>query len=286
MTVLTEPATGLLAGWYLAAELTGRCQLSCSHCYASSGPLVGHGAMTGDDWCRLIDEAAALAIHEVQFIGGEPTRHPEFERILTHAIDKVQVEVFTNLYRIKESLWERLARPGVSLATSFYSNQQSEHARITGRHDGYGRTRANIIRAVGLGISIRAAIVDMLPGQHIEEARTELSALGVTRIRVDRLRGIGRAATLTAAPDPSQLCGRCGDKRLAVSPSGDVTPCVLSRWMITGNVLAQPLAAIVGGQAWYEALTRIPPVTGVCDPECNPASDGADCAPAQQVDGQ
>jgi hypothetical protein len=44
------------------------------------------------------------------------------------------------------------------------------------------------------------------------------------------------------------------------------------------------LAAVLGGAAWAEALRAIPARAdgSVCDPDCKPASDGGDCAPAEQ----
>lgn len=53
-------------------EVTGKCQLQCTHCYAESGPSGTHGKMGTADWIRVIDEAADLDVTAVQFIGGEP----------------------------------------------------------------------------------------------------------------------------------------------------------------------------------------------------------------------
>ncbi|HEX7660536.1 MAG TPA: radical SAM protein [Pseudonocardiaceae bacterium] len=58
---------------FIWLEITGTCQLECSHCYAESGPRGTHGEMSGSDWCRVIDDAASLGVQTVQFIGGEPT---------------------------------------------------------------------------------------------------------------------------------------------------------------------------------------------------------------------
>jgi MoaA/NifB/PqqE/SkfB family radical SAM enzyme len=33
--------------------------------------------MSRSEWCRVIDEAAMLGVQLVQFIGGEPTLHPD-----------------------------------------------------------------------------------------------------------------------------------------------------------------------------------------------------------------
>lgn len=70
---------------FLWREITGRCQLTCRHCYADSGPRGTHGSMTGEDWKRVIDEAARLGVGHVQFIGGEPTLHPALPDLVRHA---------------------------------------------------------------------------------------------------------------------------------------------------------------------------------------------------------
>lgn len=119
---------------FLELELTNRCQLSCMHCYALSAPTDGHGEMTLPDWKRLLDDAPAAGVSHVQLIGGEPTLHPDFALLLTHALaGGLKVEVFSNLLHITEPLWDLLARPGVELATSYYSDTPIQHDRITGR---------------------------------------------------------------------------------------------------------------------------------------------------------
>jgi hypothetical protein len=55
---------------FLELEITGFCQLNCVHCYADSGPRGGPGTMTTADWERVIDQAAAIGVTMVQFIGG------------------------------------------------------------------------------------------------------------------------------------------------------------------------------------------------------------------------
>ena len=51
---------------FLELEITGLCQLKCSHCYADSGPEGDHGTMTTDDWERVLDHAHALSVDTVQ----------------------------------------------------------------------------------------------------------------------------------------------------------------------------------------------------------------------------
>jgi MoaA/NifB/PqqE/SkfB family radical SAM enzyme len=281
MAMIMEQAQAVSLLWL---ELTGRCGLGCAHCYAGSGPGGSHGTMTGDDWRSVIAQAAGLGVGMVQFIGGEPTLHPQFGELLSHAIGAgLTVEVYSNLTHVRDSWWELFARPNVRLATSYYSDVAAEHDAITGRSGSHARTLANIRQAVALQIPIRAGIVVVRDRQRVAQARAELEAIGVTRVRTDPVRALGRAA-VSAAPDASQLCGNCGRGVAAILPSGDVCPCVMSRWLIAGNVRRTPLADILAGPVMASAVAAIPVgvVAGDCPPDhCNPDLDGNDCRPAE-----
>ncbi|MGW9044685.1 radical SAM protein [Streptomyces lydicus] len=90
-----------LAPQFAWLEITGFCNLACRHCYAGSSPQGTHGTMTPADWQRVIDELAALGVRDVQFIGGEPTLHPDLPHFIHHARGRgMRVEVFSNLTHI------------------------------------------------------------------------------------------------------------------------------------------------------------------------------------------
>ncbi|WP_246018655.1 radical SAM protein [Saccharothrix australiensis] len=77
-------------------EITGKCQLRCTHCYAESGPQGTNGLMVKADWENVIDQVAGLGAAMVQFIGGEPTLHRDLPALVRHARSRgLQVEVFT-----------------------------------------------------------------------------------------------------------------------------------------------------------------------------------------------
>jgi MoaA/NifB/PqqE/SkfB family radical SAM enzyme len=229
---------------FLWLEITGRCQLECVHCYAASGPRGSHGIMTEWDWCRVIDQAAALGVRMVQFIGGEPTLHPGLPALMERALTGgMTVEVYTNLVGVGQRLWRVLERPSVRLATSYHSVKAEAHEAITGRRGSHERTLRNLKEALRRGIPVRVGVVEVLPGQEMAETVAELEELGVGEIRVDRMRRVGRGAGGTV-PDIDQLCVHCGEGKLAISPEGEVWPCVFSRWLQLGNVRESPLAEI------------------------------------------
>ncbi|MGH3437138.1 MAG: radical SAM protein [Sciscionella sp.] len=282
MSILEHPTT--ITGTpvrMLELELTAKCPLACTHCLTDSSPRAGHGTMTVQDWVGAIDQATALGIPKVQFIGGEPLTHPAFEQLLTHALDAGhRVEVFSNLHTVSRQLWGLFEHPAVSLATSYYSLDPVAHDAVTTVAGSHARNRANLIEALRRGIAVRVGIIEVVDGQRIDDTRAELVALGVPadRIGVDRMRVVGRPAR-GQAPQLGELCGRCGDGKAAILPDGTVAPCVLGRFLATGNVRAASLASILGGPTWREAMAVVPRVAGA-DP-CKPDSDGGDCSPAE-----
>lgn len=265
-------------------EITGKCQLTCNHCYAESGPTGRDGAMLPADWCRVIDEVAQLGGQMVQFIGGEPTLHRRLPDLVQHALDQgLEVEVFTNLVRVSWELWETFARRGLRLATSYYSDDAAEHEAITMGRGSHARTKANIIEALRRSIPLRVGLVDVQDGQRVEQARAELEALGVTQIGTDHLRRVGRSSR-QHQPSIDQLCGHCARGKVAVSPNGDVWPCVFARWMSVGNVrqstlieiFASPeMASVTATLADHFPVPETPCVPRMCDPQCGP-----NCGPA------
>lgn len=253
---ITEPPTRPTSMVWL--DLTRKCQLACAHCYNSSGPDGDHGTMTLADWVRTIDQAAEAGVGMVQLIGGEPLLHPNSLETAEHALDQgMAVEVYSNLVHVTTTWWELLQRPGMSLATSYYSCDPDQHNALTGRPASHARTRTNLVRALELGLDVRVAIITT-DGVGVQQTRTELQQLGITRIGVDRVRPYGRGApNQEEGPSCEGLCGACGQGRASIGPTGTVSPCVFSTWMDTGNVRTQDLAEVLTGTEMAEAKATI-----------------------------
>lgn len=272
---LEAAAAGILS---VECELTGNCQLECSHCCTLSGPKVSQGSMTLADWQRVVDDTAELGIPAVQFIGGEPTRSLNLLPLITHALCRgLEVEVYSNLTHIRPAMWAAFEQDGVRLATSYYSDQPEEHDRITGGRGSHQRTLRNIRQALERGIRLRVGIVHVHDGQRSAQAEAEMRALGIEDVRIDRARKVGRAVADTdTIPSVSELCGRCFHNRLAVSPDGEAYGCILSRFLPTGNVRSERLADIVRSEQFAQARSLIPTAGAACPPD-----DSGDCQPAQ-----
>lgn len=162
----------------------------------------------------------------VQFIGGEPTLHGALPELVGHALGRgLEVEVFSNLVHVSEQLWEVFSQPRVRLATSYYADQADQHESITKRRGSYLRTKTNIVEALRRSIPLRVGLIDLADGQHVEQDRAELAALGVPSSASTACARLGAACatsrptcrncavTALTARSPSQQTGTCGRRR-------------------------------------------------------------------------
>ncbi|WP_367123828.1 radical SAM protein [Streptomyces phytohabitans] len=260
-------------------EVTGRCQEMCGHCYADSGPKGTNGTMTVGDWAGVLDELAEMGTRDVQFIGGEPTLHPELPELIRHAHGRgLDVEVFSNMVHIRAELWRVFTECGVRVATSYYSDEGEEHDEVTRLRGSHAKTRANVRRAIALGVPVRGGVVAMSSSQRVSQAARDLVALGVPQVGHDRARAFGRASA-GATPTIADLCGHCAHEKCAVGPDGDVWPCVLGRFLRVGNVREQPLSELWGGPRMDEIIADIRAVHGGGAESCTPPQFLPMCGP-------
>lgn len=240
-------------------EITGQCNLRCTHCYANSKPTGTHGTLTFEQWKAVIAQIQRLGVGMVQFIGGEPTLHPHFADLVRLATQTgLQVEVYTNLLRVPLSMWDLFKECKVSLATSFYSSEAQVHDRVTTRTGSQQRTLSNIKIARSRGIPIRVSIIKVSEEQDVTETEQMLHSLGVLEVGMDSVRGIGRGlAHNKPARAVDALCGQCASLKAAVDPLGWVYPCVFSRWLRIGNVHTQDFEEIVSGDTMKKVRTDL-----------------------------
>src|SRR5262245_44547902 len=86
--------TGGLRPYTLVAELTHRCPLRCPYC-ANPLELTRRAEELGtDSWCRVLAEAEALGVVQVNFTGGEPLVRDDLEQLVAEAR---RVDLYTNL---------------------------------------------------------------------------------------------------------------------------------------------------------------------------------------------
>ena len=215
--------------------------------------------MRTHDWERVLIEAAHMGCQRVQFIGGEPTVHPDLNRFIRLATElEMRVEVYSNLVSLKPAHRETFAECHTQIATSFYSLRPGVHEAITGGRHSFQKTVANIKQVLKRGLPLRVGLIDMRDDQDIAETKQFLANLGVERMRVDTTRGVGRGEDLVQVSVPEDaLCGACARGRAAVIPDGRVFPCVFSRHLTIGNVHEHSLQEIVAGNKMRQTRRKL-----------------------------
>lgn len=275
---------------FLWLEITEKCNLTCSHCYAESGPQGKmYGAMSFDDWCRVINQAAQVGCRQVQFIGGEPTLHPRLGDLVDHASHRgfEVIEVFTNATRIGDELIHCFKRNRAHVATSFYSEKPDVHDAITRRTGSWKLTVDGIQAILAAGLRLRVGVIDSAHNHEDVVAAMEfVSALGVSEVGVDRERGVGRSRLRDRTVHEErydQLCGQCWKGRLCITSTGDTFPCVFARASSLGNVTSTQLQDILGRAKLLDFRTKVRSmVIGNAESSCfpNDPNPPAPCTPS------
>jgi len=93
---------------YLSVELTGFCNLRCSHCLRSNRDEPAYLPL--DLYEKLLDEGSAYRFPLVSFTGGEPTLHPELDKIFSMACSRgMLMSMVTNGWNF-ESVYSTVRR--------------------------------------------------------------------------------------------------------------------------------------------------------------------------------
>src|SRR5581483_5048549 len=280
---------------FLWLELTDKCNLACVHCYADSSPMLPlYQGMDLADWKRVLADSYEAGCRKVQFIGGEPTLYPNLVELIhyTRSLGYEFVEVFTNGTAFTDRIKEAFRQFRVHLAFSVYGERASIHDSITLGAGSFSKTVQSIKWALGNGLEVRVALVEMDQNTvSIDATRKFFEELGVSEIRIDRKRRIGRGSNSKGVSSGfDELCGDCWKGKLCVSPTGDIYPCVFSRSRIVGTAAEGVRAAIEGPRlfgfrstlrAWLQSsAVNCAPVRQ--QPPCNP--DLQRCAPVKMND--
>lgn len=226
---------------FIWLELTNKCNLYCSHCYASSGPLETlESTVAFKDWVKILLEARELGCTGIQFIGGEPMLSPHLPKLIECAssLKFSEINVFTNGTLLNDTWLSLFKAHSVNLSVSIYSLHEIEHDQFTQRTGSYNRSIKGISNAIAIGIPVHVSVIDPEESEERRHNNIEfLRSLGISSISYDRVRAVGRGEALAKEVGGNgDLCGQCWDNRIAIDPNGNVFPCVFARKEPIGHI--------------------------------------------------
>jgi PqqA peptide cyclase len=268
----------------LLAEITYRCPLHCPYCsnpvtaesavpngeqaepiaLGTAHTTTNKGALTTEEWKRVIREAAALGVLQIGFSGGEPLARRDLAELIREAREtNLYTNLITSAIGLDDDRVRGLRVAGLdSIQLSFQSDEPSLADEIAGAraHERKLEVAAKI-RAAGIPLSLNfvihrrnidrlrqmIALAEALGAERVELANVQFygwafrnrAALLPTREQVNRARDIATAAKARLAgkidifyvlPDyyemrPKPCLNGWGQRYLTVNPIGDVLPC-------------------------------------------------------------
>jgi hypothetical protein len=157
-------------------EITSSCNLSCPMCYAQSGPGGKH--LSYEQCVRAIDRLVEAEgdPEVIQLSGGEPTIHPEFDRIFAYAIGQPfdYVMINTNGIRLAhdrallDMVAEQHARTEIYLQFDGFKDEVS----LALRGESLVETKLKAIERLGASGLHITLVVTLQPGVNDDEMGT------------------------------------------------------------------------------------------------------------------
>ncbi len=141
-------------------NVTSRCNLTCTHCYASVGQNTGHELSTPQA-LAVIDDLAAFGCPVLLFSGGEPFVRPDILTLARYATQKgLRVVFSTNGTLIDEKLAAEIKSIGVSYVGISMDGMEAIHDQFRNRKGAFQLALAAIrhCREAGVKVGLRVTM--------------------------------------------------------------------------------------------------------------------------------
>ncbi len=248
----------------LLAEVSHRCPLRCGYCSNTLALDPASAELDTANWCRVLEEAAALGVLQVHFSGGEPTVRPDLEKLVACAsaaglytnlitagvlLDRTRIQALRDagLDHFQLSIQDSSAASADKFAGFAGHAKKLEVARWVGElelaltinavvHRG---NLPNLESIIELAVELGAQRLEVAHVQYYGWARLNVAALLPTAEQLDqatatveaareRLRGKLRIDYVIPdfhAQYPKACMDGWGRRFLGVTPTGKVLPC-------------------------------------------------------------
>lgn len=200
-------------------ELTGQCNLGCTHCAAPQFIPRGAPNLNFDGLCRVLENLNTGEALHLAFAGGEPLLRPDLLRFVDRCLREplvARVSCYTNGTLLAE-LGEALLARGVHLLVSLETVSETEYRRIR-RGGNLGKLRGQLVHlaqsrkanANWSGTMSLAFTITSRSGK-AHELLKFADAVDADAVIASVLEPYGRALSSDLCPSPSQALAFLGD---------------------------------------------------------------------------
>lgn len=196
------PAKSLAAPIRVYLEIGLRCNGKCTYCLNNAGSARPNELST-EELLRTIENLGRDGVFEVRLTGGEPTLHPDLDK-LARAVrsNGMALSINSNLL-IDKTTRDRLIELGPDLLITSLDAAEEPHSKHRG--EGYGLIVENVhrLRTAGIPLRLNCALSrDTLP--HIEQFIDTFAPLGCGFCFI-LVRPVGRAGEGFHPPSLSEM---------------------------------------------------------------------------------
>ncbi|MCP4679079.1 MAG: radical SAM protein [Deltaproteobacteria bacterium] len=218
-------------------EITGACNMRCSHCETDSGKRV-HNELTTKEALMLADDLAAAGCKVVNLAGGEPLIRKDWRDIAGRLVrNGIEVGIVTNGIALNEKILSQLLDIGVNGVSVSLDGEQEAHDMIRKTSSRTrGSAHAQAINAVELlsASSLKTAVITQVNRASFPDLDLLYERLATLRIdnwQIQLAMPLGRTLELEREYllDPAQIpellnriAGFIEDGRLTISAADNL----------------------------------------------------------------
>lgn len=252
-------------------ELTLGCNLKCLHCYEGNEHLCSTNELSTEQWKKIITDIFHSGCRRIQFTGGECALRSDLSELIVFAsnIGIDDITIFTNASLLNETIIGLFAKYKIKVRFSIYGHDAPTHDAITQTPGSFEKTITNVKAMIAQGIDVSPAVVIMNRNEkHIEEIKALILSLGLKYSGYDVIREVFAGTQTLYAPSSQEIIvskerhspsfhisksrfkvalshNTCWYGKLAITPSGEVIPCIFERNIILGDITRQSISDIL-----------------------------------------
>lgn len=176
----------------ISVEITNKCNFACEHCINESG-IKDMTEMSYTKIKEIIDYMQIKGIVCLDFSGGEPLLHNDFEDIIKYAYkSNMNISVASNGYLLNDKMLRLLKETEATLRISYDGPNENIYSLIRGINK-YDVVKNNIIKAVNSGIVTNLVTV-LHKGniKYLDQIISDAKTFGINKLRLMPYVKIGR----------------------------------------------------------------------------------------------